>query len=149
MVRYRTHNPRVRALARRGAPGRGVGPSEPARRRDISRELLRIRVRKHQAGELAGGRATTPDRLAHEAEIAGLERKVGRLAMELDPLEKGRRSARRANGASSSVAPRADRHPRVRLSPDRIPSDFMGPVHCKHRHRLPKIWPMCLGRALN
>ena len=84
--------------------GGGAGLSEPARRHDISRELLRTWAGKHEAGELAGGRPTAPDRRAYEAEIAGLERKVGRLTMELDLLKRGLRSARRASGGSTSVA---------------------------------------------
>ena len=81
----------------------GVSLAELARRHDISRELLRTWVKKYEAGDLAGGRPTTPDRRAYEAKIAGLERKVGQLTMELDLLKKGLRSARRASGASTSV----------------------------------------------
>ena len=51
----------------------GTGPNRLARRHDISRELPRTRVRKYEAGDLAGGRPTTPDRRACEAKIAGLE----------------------------------------------------------------------------
>ena len=60
-------------------------------------------MKKYEAGDLAGGRATTPDRRVYEAKIAGLERKVGQLTMELDLLKKGLRSARRASGGTSSV----------------------------------------------
>ena len=66
----------------------GVSLTELARRHDISRELLRTWVKKYEAGDLAGGRPTTPDRRAYEAEIAGLERKVGQLTMELDLLKR-------------------------------------------------------------
>ena len=60
-------------------------------------------MRKHEAGELAGGRPVTQDRRAYEAKIAGLERKVGQLTMELDLLKRGLSSARRARGAPSSL----------------------------------------------
>ena len=82
----------------------GVGLTELARRHDISRELLRTWVKKYEAGEFAGDGPAEPDRQAYEAKIAGLERKVGQPTMELDLLERGLRSARRAGGASTSVA---------------------------------------------
>ena len=68
-----------------------------------SRELLRVWVKKYEAGEFGGDGPIRPDRRAYEAEIAGLERKVGQLTMELDLLKKGLASARRPRGASSSV----------------------------------------------
>ena len=103
MARYRTYTIEFkRQLVEEHLSG-GAGLSELARRHDISRELLRTWVRKHEAGELAGGRPVTPDRRAYEAKIAGLERKVGQLTMELDLLKRGLRSARRTSGASTSV----------------------------------------------
>jgi transposase len=103
MARYRTYTVEFKRQLVEEHLGGGIGLSELARRHDISRELLRVWVRKHEAGELAGGRATTPDRRAYEAKIAGLERKVGQLTMELDLLKRGLRSARRVSGAPSSV----------------------------------------------
>jgi len=103
MARYRTYTVEFkRQLVEERLSG-AAGLSELARRRDISRELLRTRVRKHEAGELAGGRPATPDRRAYGAKIAGPEREVGQLTMELDLLERGLRSARRASGGASSV----------------------------------------------
>ena len=103
MARYRTYPTEFkRQLVEEHLSG-GAGLSELARRHDISRELLRTWVRKHEAGELAKGRSSAADRRAYEAKIAGLERKVGQLTMELDLLKRGLRSARRANGASTSV----------------------------------------------
>ena len=61
-------------------------------------------MRKHEAGELASDGPGKADRRAYEAKIAGLERKVGQLTMELDLLERGLISARRPSGARSSVA---------------------------------------------
>jgi transposase len=81
----------------------GVSLTELARRHDISRELLRTWAKKYEAGEFAGDSRARPDRRAYEAKIAGLERKVGQLTMELDLLKKGLRSARRASGGTSSV----------------------------------------------
>ena len=81
----------------------GVSLTELARRHDISRELLRIWVEKYEAGEFASGGSPKSDRRAYEAKIAGLERKVGQLTMELDLLKKGLISARRARDGTSSV----------------------------------------------
>lgn len=102
MARYRTYTVEFKRQVAEEHLG-GVSLNQLARRHDISRELLRAWVKKYEAGEFAGGRPTTPDRRAYEAKIAGLERKVGQLTMELDLLKKGLRSARRASGASTSV----------------------------------------------
>ena len=103
MARYRTYTTEFkRRLVEEHLSG-GVGLSELARRHELSRELLRTWVKKHEAGELAKGRSGAADRRAHEAKIASLERKVGQLTMELDLLKKGLRSARRASGAPASV----------------------------------------------
>jgi transposase len=103
MARYRTYTIEFkRQLVEEHLSG-GAGLSELARHHDLSRELLRTWVKKHEAGELAGGRPVTPDRRAYEAKIAGLERKVGQLTMELDLLNRGLASARRPKDASCSV----------------------------------------------
>ena len=99
MARYRTYTVEFKRQVVEEHLG-GVSLNQLARRHDISRELLRTWAKKYEAGDLAGGRPTTPDRRAYEAKIAGLERKVGQLTMELDLLKKGLRSARRASGAS-------------------------------------------------
>ena len=103
MARYRTHTVEFKRRLVEEHFGSGVGLSELARRHDISRELLRTWARKYEAGELTGGEPPEVDRRAYEAKIAGLERKVGQLTMELDLLKRGLRSARRARDASSSV----------------------------------------------
>ena len=103
MARYRTHTVEFKRRLLEEHFGSGVGLSELARRHDISRELLRTWVRKHEAGEFAGDGPPEADRRAYEAKIAGLERKVGQLTMELDLLKRGLRSARRPRDASSSV----------------------------------------------
>ena len=103
MARYRTYTVEFKRQLVEEHLGGGTSLNQLAHRHDISRELLRTWVKKYEAGDLAGGRPTTPDRRAYEAEIAGLERKVGQLTMELDLLKRGLRSARRAGGASTSV----------------------------------------------
>lgn len=103
MARYRTYTVEFKRQLVEEHLGGAAGLSGLARRHDISRELLRTWVKKFEAGEFAGDGPAKPDRRAYEAKIAGLERKVGQLTMELDLLKRGLRSARRANDASTSV----------------------------------------------
>jgi len=70
-------------------------------------------VKKYEAGDLAGGRPTTPDRRAYEAKIAGLERKVGQLTMELDLLKKAPRLRLVSDSETSSII----------TGPKAVPSD--------------------------
>ncbi len=103
MARYRTHTVEFKRQVVEEHLNGGTSLNQLARRHDLARELLRIWVRKYEAGEFAGDRPTQADRRAYQATIAGLERKVGQLTMELDLLKRGLRSARRARGAPSSV----------------------------------------------
>ena len=102
MARYRTYTVEFKRQVAEEHLG-GVSLNELARRHDLSREQLRTWVKKYEAGEFAGDGPTKPDRRAYEAKIAGLERKVGQLTMELDLLKRGLISARRPSGARSSV----------------------------------------------
>ena len=102
MARYRTYTVEFKRQLVEEHLG-GVSLTELARRHDISRELLRTWARKYEAGEFAGAGPAQPDRRTYEARIAGLERKVGQLTMELDLLKRGLISARRARGGTSSV----------------------------------------------
>src|SRR5919199_2125435 len=97
MARYRTYTIEFKRQLVEEHLG-GVSLTELARRHDISRELLRIWAKKYEAGEFASDGPAESDRRAYEAKIAGLERKVGQLTMELDLLKKGLRSARRGGG---------------------------------------------------
>jgi len=103
MARYRTHTVEFKRRVAEEHLGGGTSLSELARRHDVSRELLRTWVKKHEAGEFASDGPARTARRADEAKIASLERKVGQLTMELDLLEKGLRSAPRASGAPGSV----------------------------------------------
>src|SRR5437763_13734409 len=89
MARYRTHTIEFKRQVAEEHLGGGTSLNQLARRHDISRELLRTWVKKYEAGDLAGGRATTPDRRGDEAEIAGLGRKAGRLTRAVDLLGRG------------------------------------------------------------
>ena len=103
MARYRTYTVEFKRQLVEEYLGGGTSLTQLARRHDLSRELLRIWVRKYEAGEFANDGPTQADRRADEAKIAGLERKVGQLTMELDLLKKGLASACQARGANSSV----------------------------------------------
>jgi transposase len=103
MARYRTYSVEFKRRLVEEHLGEGTSLNRLARRHDISRELLRSWVKKYEAGEFAGDGPTKADRRAYEARIAGLERKVGQLTMELDLLKRGLISARRARGGTSSV----------------------------------------------
>ena len=103
MARYRTYTVEFKRQVVEEHRGEGTSLNQLARRHDISRELLRIWVKKYEAGEFASDGPTRPDRRAYEAKIASLERKVGQLTMELDLLKKGLISARRTRGGTSSV----------------------------------------------
>ena len=103
MARYRTYSVEFKRRLVEEHLGEGTSLNRLARRHDISRELLRTWVKKYEAGEFAGDGPAKADRRAYEAKIAGLERKVGQLTMELDLLKKGLSSARRARGGTSSV----------------------------------------------
>ena len=88
MARYRTYSVEFKRQVVEEHLGGGTSLNQLARRHDISRELLRIWVRKDEAGEFAGDGPVRPDQRAYEAKIAGLERKVGQLTMELDLLKR-------------------------------------------------------------
>ena len=89
MARYRTYTIEFKRQVVEEHLGDGTSLNQLARRHDISRELRRTWVKKYEAGELASGGPTKSDRRAYEARIAGPERKVGQLALELDLLKRG------------------------------------------------------------
>ena len=103
MARYRTYTVEFKRRVAEEHLGGGTRLNQLAPRHDLARERRRTWVKKDEAGEFAGDGPVRPDRRADEAKIAGLERKVGRRTREPDLLNKGRRSARRASGGSSSV----------------------------------------------
>src|SRR3712207_7989463 len=79
MARYRTYTIEFKRQVAEEHLSQGTSLNQLARRHDVSRELLRIWVRKHEAGELASNGPGKADRRGYEAKIAGLERKGGQL----------------------------------------------------------------------
>jgi transposase-like protein len=61
-----------------------------ARRHSLSRNLIRLWIRKYEAGELTDELAEAVRIAQYERKIAELERKVGQLTMEVGLLKKGR-----------------------------------------------------------
>ena len=75
-----------------------------SRKYDVARNLIRIWVLKHEGGEFEPEFEHDNRLKAHEVKIAGLERMVGRLTMELEFL-KGALHARprQKNGPTSAI----------------------------------------------
>ncbi len=74
-----------------------------ARRHDVCRSLIRIWVKKHEAGEFDEEVEAAGLLQEMEASIAALERKVGQLTMENDFLKKASARLHRKPASSSSV----------------------------------------------
>ena len=80
-----------------------------AKRRDISRNLIRVWVEKYEAGGFDDDAQAADLMQAYEARIAALERLVGKQALELEFLKGALRSAPRPRSATTSaiIAPAA------------------------------------------
>ena len=74
-----------------------------AKRHDISRNLIRIWVRKFEAGAFDEDAQAADLLQEYEAQIAALERLVGRQALELEFLKGALKSAPRPKSATTSV----------------------------------------------
>ena len=102
MARHRTHSIEFkRQVAQEFIAGETLHAL--ARQHDISRNLIRIWVRKLEAGAF-DDEARAADLLQeYEAKIAALERMVGRQALEIEFLKGALKSAPRPRSASTSV----------------------------------------------
>ena len=74
-----------------------------ASRHDVSRSLIRIWVRKFEAGAFDDDARAADLLQDYEAKIAALERMVGRQALEIEFLKGALKSAPRPRSASTSV----------------------------------------------
>jgi len=90
-----------------------AGLHELARRYSLSRNLIRLWIRKYEAGEFTDELAESMQIAEYERKIAELERKVGQLTMEVDLLKKGARLGPAANDGNCSIVsgPRPSRSP--------------------------------------
>jgi transposase len=74
-----------------------------AKRHEISRNLIRVWLAKHEAGALDSDTAAADVLADYEAHIAALERLVGKLALENDFLKGASRRVLQPKSASTSV----------------------------------------------
>ena len=89
MARYRTFNVAFkRQVAQEFLTGESL--NSLSRKYDIARNLIRIWVLMHEGGEFEPEFEHDNRLKAHEVKIAGLERMVGKLTMELEFLRGGR-----------------------------------------------------------
>ena len=87
MTRHRSHNATFkRQVAQEFIGGETLRPL--SKRRDISRQLIRIWVGKFEAGAFDDEERAAYSIQEYEAKVAALERMVGRKAREIDPLYK-------------------------------------------------------------
>jgi len=104
MARHRSFSSEFkRQLAKEFLDGR-AGLHELARRYSLSRNLIRLWIRKYEAGEFTDELAEVVYIAQYERKIAELERKVGGLTMEADLLKKGAQLGRQPNEGSYSIA---------------------------------------------
>lgn len=85
-----------------------------AKRHDLARNLIRIWVRKYEAGAFDDDAQAADLLQEYEAKIAALERLVGRQALELEFLKGELRSGRSTKSGPTSVivGPTVSRSPR-------------------------------------
>jgi transposase-like protein len=76
-----------------------AGPHELARRHSFSRNLLRLWIRKYEAGEFTDELAQAVRIAQYERKIAELEHKVGQRMVEIDLLKKGAQLGRQPNAS--------------------------------------------------
>jgi transposase-like protein len=82
----------------------GVGSIRAiANQHGVPHSLLPIWIRKFEAGELSEEVHLQEQVTEYQAKIAGLERKVGQLTMELDALKKGAQIRPRQKGGIPSI----------------------------------------------
>src|SRR3712207_7133903 len=103
MARYRTYTIEFKRRVAEEHLSGGVGLSELARRHDISRELLRLWVRKYEAGEFASGGFPPGGPRAPRAAIARPRPQAGAPPPALAPLQKGVPPGPPAGGAESPL----------------------------------------------
>ena len=89
-----------------------------AKRHDISRNLIRIWVKKLEAGAFDEDARAADLLQEYEAKIAALERMVGRQALEIEFLKGALKSVPRPRSASTSVFTGLRHLRRQRMPPD-------------------------------
>jgi transposase len=103
MGRYRTYSIEFkRQIAQEMLSGESslLGLSK---RHGICRHLLRLWLKKYEAGDFNDEAVVASSLEEYEARIAALERKVGQLTMENDLLKKTLPRSRSTSGVNSSI----------------------------------------------
>jgi transposase len=102
MARHRTHSTDFkRQVAQDYMAGETL--HSLARRHDLSRNLIRIWVQKHEAGAFDDEAVAVDAIDAYEARIAALERLVGKQALEIEFLKGALKHGPRPRSATTSV----------------------------------------------
>ena len=102
MAKHRTHSIEFkRQIAQEFIAGEALHAL--ASRHDISRSLIRIWVRKFEAGAFDDDARAADLLQEYEAKIAALERMVGRQALEIEFLKGALKNAPRPRSAPTSV----------------------------------------------
>ena len=81
------------------------------KRHDLCRNLVRIWVRKYEAGEYDDDARAADTLQEFEAKVAALEQLVSGQALEIEFLKRAVRSARLPNGAAASAITRTPASP--------------------------------------
>src|SRR5216684_8000313 len=121
-----------------------------AKQHDISRNLIRIWIAKHEAGALDSDTAAADMLAEYDARIAALERLVGKLALENEFLKGASRQARLPRSASISVIAGALASPLPKdatngartidlLRRDQGPTNRRGAAHDAHHRDLCRV----------
>ena len=102
MARQRSHSIEFkRQVAQEFIAGETL--SALAKRHDVSRNLIRVWVRKLETGAFDDDARAADLLQEYEAKIAALERMVGRQALEIEFLKGALRNAPRSRNATTSV----------------------------------------------
>jgi transposase len=102
MAKHRTHSIEFkRQVAQEYIAGETLHAL--AKRHDLSRNLVRVWVAKHETGAFEEDFRAADLLQEHEAKIAALERMVGRQALEIEFLKGASRSALRPKSATTSI----------------------------------------------
>jgi transposase len=102
MARYRTHSIEFkRQVAQEYLSGETLHGL--AKRHDVTRNLIRVWVRKYEEGVFDDDAQAADLIQEYEARIAALERLVGRQALELEFLKGALRNAPRPRSGTTSV----------------------------------------------
>lgn len=115
MAKRRTHSVEFkRQVAREFLAGETLYALQLARRHDICRNLIRVWVKKFEAGEFDEDAVAIDLVQQYEARIAALERLVGKQALEIEFLKGAHKLADRRRSAPTSavVGPTASASPK-------------------------------------